>query len=230
MINQNKRCQDDQAVPGSDMQGRDVLQMEADNNPDVIPDPDVSEKETAPEQQDAASSVTPDAPETKQKKKRTAKSYAISFFLKLGATALAVWLLLTFVAGICVCHSNASYPMIKDGDFCLFYRLSDPVQGDEIIYRKDGETHFGRVIAQSGDKVEIYNDYITVNGLGLYDDAVYPTSSKGSVIEYPYIVPDHCVFVLNDYRSDLSDSRSYGGIPLKDVCGSVVFIMRRRGI
>lgn len=165
-----------------------------------------------------------------KKKKRTAKSYAISFFVKVGLTVLAVYLLLTFVAGIHICHINSAYPTIRDGDFCLTYRLADLKQGTMIVYNQNGEVKFGRVIAFSGDKVEIFNDFVSVNDYGISENVVYPTSPEGSAISYPYTVPENCVFVLNDYRSDLSDSRTYGGIPLSDVEGAVVFTMRMREI
>lgn len=164
------------------------------------------------------------------KKKRTAAGYAISFFIKLSVTALAVWLLLTFVAGIYICHTNSAYPTIRDGDFCLTYRLADLKQGTMIVYKHDGEVKFGRVIAFGGEQVEIFPDYIAVNGYGISDNAVYPTSPEGSAISYPYSVPENCVFVINDYRSDLSDSRTQGGIPLSNVQGAVIFSMRMRGI
>ncbi len=167
---------------------------------------------------------------SKPKEKRTAWNYAFSFFVKLLLTALVVWGLLTFVAGIHICHDNSAYPFIRDGDFCLTYRLSTLKHGTMIAYRQDGKTKFGRVIAMSGDKVEIFNDYIMVNDYGISENAVYPTSPEGSVISYPYSVPDNNVFVLNDFRSDISDSRTYGGIPLEDVEGAVVFTMRMRGI
>ncbi|MBR5682141.1 MAG: signal peptidase I [Ruminococcus sp.] len=166
----------------------------------------------------------------KPKKKRTAWNYALSFFFKLGLTALVIWGLLTFVAGIHICHDNSAYPSVKDGDFCLTYRLAKLRQGAMIAYRQDGRTRLGRIIAMSGDKVEIFNDYIMVNDYGISENAVYPTSPEGSAIAYPYIVPDDHVFVLNDFRSDISDSRTYGGIPLEDVEGAVVFTMRMRGI
>ena len=99
-----------------------------------------------------------------------------------------------------------------------------------VAYKREGKVKFGRIIAFEGDSVDIMNDYITVNGYGVFEDTVYPTTSEGASISFPYTVSDNCVFVLNDYRSDISDSRTYGGIPLDDVQGSVVFIMRRRGI
>ncbi len=69
-----------------------------------------------------------------------------------------------------------------------------------------------------------------MNGVGINDRTVYPTSPEGSAISYPYTVPEQCVFVLNDFRSDLSDSRTTGGIPLENIKGAVVFTMRVREI
>jgi len=164
------------------------------------------------------------------KKKRTACNYALSFFLKMTVTGLILWVQLKWVTGIYVCHNHSAYPMIKDGDFCLTYRLGELKQGEEIVYRADGAVRFGRIIALGGDSVEILNDYIMVNGYGIFEDVVYPTTSEGAKISFPYTVSENCVFVLNDYRSDISDSRIFGAIPLNDVQGKVVFIMRRRGI
>lgn len=166
----------------------------------------------------------------KPKKKRTAKSYAVSFFIKIGITAIILFVILRFVAGIHICHTNSAYPTIRDGEFCLTYRLAELKQGTMIVYKHDGEVKFGRVIAFGRDKVEIFNDFISVNDYGISENAVYPTSPEGSAISYPYQVPDNCVFVMNDYRSDVSDSRTYGGIPLDDIEGAVVFTMRMRGI
>ena len=166
----------------------------------------------------------------KPKKKRTAKSYAISFFIKVFVTLIVLTVVFRFIAGIHICHTNCAYPTIRDGEFCLTYRLAELKQGTMIVYRHDGEVKFGRVIAFGSDKVSIFNDFISVNDYGISENAVYPTSPDGSAISYPYQVPENCVFVLNDFRSDLSDSRTCGGIPLEDVEGAVVFTMRMRGI
>lgn len=201
------------------------------------PEEEISQSEEAaqpPEEEASQSEEAAQPPEplkkTKKKKKRTAKSYAIVFFCKLGVTLFALWILLNFILGIFVCHDHSAYPMIKDGDLCITYRLAKLQQGDVIAYKKDGETKFGRIIAFEGDSVEIENDYITVNGYGIFEDTLYPTSSEGASITFPYTVSDNCVFVLNDYRGDVSDSRTYGGISLDDALGKVIFVMRRRGI
>lgn len=168
--------------------------------------------------------------QVKPHKKRTAKSYALPFLVKISVTALVLAVIFRFIAGIHICHTNCAYPTIRDGEFCLTYRLAELKQGTMIVYRCEGEVKFGRVIAFGGDKVSIFNDFISVNDYGISENAIYPTSPEGSAISYPYQVPKDCVFVLNDYRSDLSDSRTCGGIPLEDVEGAVVFTMRMRGI
>lgn len=166
----------------------------------------------------------------KKKKKKSASYYAVTFFLKIGLTVLAVWILLTYVGGVFMCHDNSAYPMIKDGDLVLTYRLDSLKQGDLAVYRQDEKVRFGRVIAFEGDVVDIVGDYVSVNGYGLFENTVYPTSAEGSAIAFPYTVPEGCVFVLNDYRSDIADSRMYGAVPLEQTCGKAVFVMRRRGI
>ena len=167
---------------------------------------------------------------TKKKKKRTATSYAIEFFIKIGVTAIAVWALCTFVISININHSNSGYPMIKDGDLCISYRLAKLVLSDEISYRHDGKVSFGRVVAKSGDIVDIREDAIIVNGYDVFEDTVYPTTAEGAKIEFPYTVPQDSVFVLNDYRSDVNDSRSFGALPVKEALGKVILVIRRREI
>ena len=164
------------------------------------------------------------------KRKKTAKQYAIAFFVKVGVTALIVVLLLLFVFGIYVNHSNSGYPMVKDGDLVLTFRLAQLHKGDAIVYEKDGETKFGRIVAEAGDVVDLNEDGLTVNGYGTFEDTVYPTTAEGATLTFPYTVPEDTVFVLNDYRPDAHDSRIYGGIPLKDTKGKIIFLLRKRGV
>ena len=184
------------------------------------------EKET-PSKKD--SSKKP-AAKSKKRKKKTAKDYALEFLIKIVITALVVAALLVFVIGIHVNHGNSSYPMIKDGDLVITYKLGEVQNGQEIAYKKDGKIRFGRIVAREGDTVQITDEYLTVNGYGVVEDVVYPTTAERATISFPYIVPQGAVFVLNDYRPDAGDSRTYGAIPLSDVEGEVVLILRRRGI
>ncbi len=164
------------------------------------------------------------------RKKRTARSYALSLLIKIGITALALWILLYFFVGIYVCHDNSGYPMVKDGDLCVIWRREPIRQGDVVVYTHEGVTRFGRVAAQAGGVVDIAGGYVTVDGSTPAGQTVYPTTSQGAAVSFPYEVPDDCIFVLCDYRETPDDSRILGGIPLREVEGSVILLMRRRGI
>ena len=100
---------------------------------------------------------------------------------------------------------------------------------DEIAYKHGDTVCFGRVVAKAGDVVDIQEDILTVNGYGVYENAVYPTTAEGATITFPYTVPADTYFVLNDYRSDPTDSRIYGGISAKETKGKIFLMIRRRG-
>ena len=170
-------------------------------------------------------------PKAKPKKRRkTTTDYVIEFVIKVVATAIAVWVLCAFVVGIHVNHGNSSYPMIKDGDLVITYRIGKLLSGEEIAYKADGQTRFGRIVAMAGDEVEIRDSCVWVNGYLVSEETVYPTSEEGSKITFPYKVPADSVFVLNDYRDDPADSRSFGAVALSDCEGKVILVLRRRGI
>jgi len=134
--------------------------------------------------------------------------YAIELLIKVAVTVVLVLIVCLFIIGIHINHGNSSYPMIKDGDLVITFRLSDLKQGDEVGYTVDGQFKLGRVVAVGGDEVDINDSFVSVNGFGIAEDVVYPTSSSGAKIQFPYQVPEGSVFVLNDFRSDNEDSRN----------------------
>ena len=166
----------------------------------------------------------------KVRNKKSAKRYAAEFFIKIGVTALIIWALCSFIIGIYIVHGNAGYPMLKDGDLCIINRLAELHAGDEVAYIQDGKICFGRIVAIPGNTVDLSEGSLTVNGYGVFEDTVYPTTGEGAIISFPYEVPNNSYFILNDYRADVKDSRSYGAISKDDIKGKVIFIMRRRGI
>ena len=103
-------------------------------------------------------------------------------------------------------------------------------KNDVIAYRTPDGLRFGRIAAREGDVVNM-DDSGTwqVNGTTQSGEILYPTYAVEG-IEYPYRVPEGCVFVLGDYRTRATDSRIYGPISIEDVAGKVITIMRRRGL
>ena len=70
---------------------------------------------------------------------------------------------------------------------------------------------------------------LLVNGTVQSGEILYPTYAEGE-LEYPYAVPEGYVFVLGDYRTQTTDSRTLGAVPMGDVKGKVITILRRRGL
>lgn len=108
--------------------------------------------------------------------------------------------------------------------------LSVAIPREWLTGEYPGERHFGRVIAAGGDVVTMSDSgALLVNGTAQSGEIMYPTYVRGE-LTYPYRVPEGCVYVLGDYRTNASDSRDYGPIPLEDVEGKVITILRRRGL
>ena len=165
----------------------------------------------------------------KKRKKRTWKYFLVKLTAKIVTTIIGVWLLLTYVCGVYVNHNNSSYPMVKDGDLCITYKRSEVIKGDVVAYKKGDKVCFGRIIAKEGEEVDIRDGVVLVNGYNVVEDTVYETSAEESKIKYPYIVPQGKVFILNDFRKEVTDSRVLGGIDESDLKGKLIFLIRRRG-
>lgn len=80
-------------------------------------------------------------------------------------------------------------------------------------------SYIKRVIGLPGDHVQISNGKVYINGSKL--DENYLKSTVITEVEgCPYsdlIVPDNCVFVMGDNRSQSTDSRRFGCIPLEKI-------------
>ena len=166
-----------------------------------------------------------------RKKKKTTKQLVIGLLIKIAVIVLVVWGVFTFVLGITIHYGNNMHPMVRDGDLVITLRLEKPYINAAVMYGHDGKTTVGRVIAMEGSVVDISdNGGITVNGNTPTEEVFYPTyPANGSEIQYPYTVPQGKVFILNDFREDTNDSRSFGAVDTGDLQGTLLLTMRRRG-
>lgn len=154
-----------------------------------------------------------------------------SLLLRILFLALAGWVMFTQVFLITQVSGNAMFPAVKDGDLVIAFRLQQEyAKNDVVVYTADGETHIGRIAARATDVVTLdESGTLLVNGTTQSGEIMYPTYAKEGM-EYPYKVPEGQVFILGDYRTQTEDSRDFGSIPLENVQGKVITILRRRGL
>ena len=170
-----------------------------------------------------------DAPDSKPKKKKSVKRALLMLLLKLLIVAAIGWAALTFVFGVFRLSGNNMYPMLKDGDLCVTYRLEEYHSDDVVAYRVNGRIRFGRIVARAGDTVDGDEQGVLINGLHPSEEIFYPTQMLETGLALPITLDEGQCMVLNDYREDLGDSRSYGVIDEDALEGKVIFIFRRRG-
>lgn len=171
-------------------------------------------------------------PEEVRRRNRQALRDIRAFLIKLAAIALAGWLLLGFVFGIAVVEGEDMYPRIRDGDLLIFYRLQQEYHiGDVATFTRDGKRYTGRIVAQGGDTVDITEEgQLLVNGSVQDEEIFYPTEPQEGGIALPCQIPEGSVFLLCDFRTNGTDSRSYGPVSIDALDGKVMTILRRRGI
>lgn len=145
--------------------------------------------------------------------------------------AVLGWLLLTQVFLITQLSGNDMFPALKDGDLIIAFRLQEEYAKDDVVvYQWEGKLRIGRIAARETDVVTLDDSgTMLVNGTVQSGEVIYPSYAKEG-LEYPYTVPDGCVFIMGDNRNQCEDSRDFGPVPMESLRGKVITILRRRGL
>lgn len=101
----------------------------------------------------------------------------------------------------------------------ISYRFHQPTRGDIIVLRRphrSSEPLIKRVVALPGERVEIRNGTVRVDGM-LLDEEYLDQSTWGDMSVR--LVPEEHVFVLGDNRKASNDSRAFGMVPFEDIIG-----------
>lgn len=127
-----------------------------------------------------------------------------------------------------VISSSSMEPTLKNGDHVivnrLAYRNRTPARGDIVVFAfpKDPKRTFvKRVIALSGETVELRGNQVFING-GLVQE---PYLKPGDYPPYgPKTIPTGKVLVLGDNRRQSEDSRAWGLLSQDAIIGKVLMV------
>lgn len=116
----------------------------------------------------------------------------------------------------------------------ILYDIRKPERGEVIVFHvpSEGRDFIKRVIAVAGDTVQVEGDKVIVNGKPVSEtyiqeaiDEAHAEDRLYNSLNFPNSdfpdgkVPEGHVFVMGDNRSNSTDSRMIGYVPLEDIIG-----------
>ena len=124
----------------------------------------------------------------------------------VAAVAVLVAVLLLPVLQI---YGSSMNPALTEGDIVVSLKGSNFKTGDVVAFYYNNKILVKRVIANSGDWVDIDEEgNVYVNGVLLDEPYVSEKAFGDCNIVLPYQVPESRVFVMGDHRSVSIDSRN----------------------
>ncbi|WP_312091327.1 signal peptidase I [Aminipila sp.] len=148
------------------------------------------------------------------------------FIKELLIALIIAIVVLQFVKPVIV-SGESMVPTLQDHDLLLLsrqaYLLEEPKTGDIIVCDTSEERLIKRIIAVPGDKVEIINGAVMVNGMVLDEPYIKEAGISGNYPEL--IIPEGYYYVLGDNREISKDSRYevVGNVSKEKIVGKAVF-------
>ncbi len=163
--------------------------------------------------------------------KREAREWISSILIALVLTLI----IRTYVIQAFKIPSGSMRPTLMEGDKLFVnkyvYRFEKPQRGDIVVFKYpvDPKKDFiKRLVAFSGEEVEIRDGRIYVDGKMLDDPASFgkfyyynhdPYGGPGDKIR----VPEDSYYMLGDNSANSTDSRFWGFVPKQNMLGKAVF-------
>ena len=138
---------------------------------------------------------------------------------------IIVFILFYFVFGITAVTGNSMNPAYRNGQMVVFMRLGQNYKAGDVIGIKmtKGDSYIKRIVAVSGDTVDIHDGMLYINGQAMSESyAIGSTETETGNIAYPLTLKDQEYFVLGDNRENSIDSRSFGPVVLSQIEGRIL--------
>ena len=122
-------------------------------------------------------------------------------------------------------YGSSMTPTLEEGDIVVSIKSKTYETGDIVAFYYNNKILIKRVIAGSGDWVDLDEDgTVYVNGEKLDEPYVKDKAFGECDLELPYQVPESRIFVMGDHRSVSVDSRSkaVGCVAEEQIVGKLV--------
>ena len=110
--------------------------------------------------------------------------------------------------------------------FVYRFGIADISRGDTVVFwfpQDISKSYIKRVIGVPGDRVEVVEGTVYVNGKALTEPYV-PEEYRDHTSAREHVLGPDEYFVLGDHRSSSNDSRVWGTVPRHDIYGKAVFV------
>lgn len=160
------------------------------------------------------------------------KSEALEWIKSIVTAIIIAVLIKTFVFNTTYVLGNSMYPTLHERDRLFAIKVplyfGGPQRGDVIVLKAPDSAdkdYIKRVIGVEGDKVEIIDGKVYVNGELLKEDYIEDGAYTHIYNDNVWVVPKGQVFVLGDNREEgaSKDSRYFGCIDIDSVKGVTGF-------
>ncbi|MDB4897694.1 MAG: lepB [Firmicutes bacterium] len=158
------------------------------------------------------------------------KSIAREWLETIIVALLAALLIRALVVQVYLVEGESMEPTLHTAERLLVnkfvYRFHPPTPGDIVVLQDPSRTNrelIKRVVAVSGETVEVKQGTVYVNGQALQEPYKNTDFALGPDAP-PQVVPPNSIFVMGDNRARSLDSRMIGFIPDANVDGKAFFL------
>ena len=150
-------------------------------------------------------------------------------------TLIIFFVIQTFVAQPYQIRQQSMETTLEPDQYVLVDKLTPRFdtykRGDIVVFnppvawqQENGTPYIKRVIGVGGDKVDIHDGNVYVNGTQLEEPYVFKEDGQSQPTEDPlnmseWVVPDGELFLMGDHRGSSADSREFGTVKIGDVIG-----------
>ena len=164
--------------------------------------------------------------------KEKMKKNLVRLIVKIVILSLIYYIFFGVVFGIKRMETSFMSPSITEGDLLIYYRMDKNYELGDVVVVKNNKKNVYRIVAKAGQTVDVNEQgVLLIDGYPEEHQAFYETDlEEDTQMIFPYTVEEGKLFVMNDYRLEKKDSRTFGTIFEDSIIGKVIGRLQIRNI